>query len=113
MSTNKKKIAKKMAKKITAAMAKKLSQIYYSPSHPASFSTVNKLWLATGKKIPKKIVIEWLQSQDTYTLHRPKRLNFQRNSYLITNIDDLWECDLAVFSEDYSSENKDMKYLLG
>lgn len=100
-------------KKITAAMAKKLLQIYYSPSHPSSFSTANKLWLATNRKIPKKLINEWLQTQDTYTLHKPRRLHFKRNSYLITNIDDLWECDLAEFSVDYSTENDNIKYLLG
>lgn len=99
--------------KISTGMAAKLAEIYYTPSHPASFSTVNKLWLAAGKKIPKKTVRDWLLSQDTYTLHKPRRLNFRRNNYIVTNMNDLWECDLAEFSADYSKENNDIKYLLG
>lgn len=95
------------------ATERKLSAIYYSPSHPASFSTINKLWLATGKQIPKKIVTEWLLKQDTYTLHKPRRINFRRNCYTLTNIGNLWECDLAEFSADYSDHNNGIKYLLG
>lgn len=100
-------------KKISAAMAKKLAKIYYTPSQPASFSSVKKLWMAVDRKIPKKIITEWLQAQETYTLHKQARLKFPRNNYIVTNIDDLWECDLAEFSQDYSTENNNMKYLLG
>lgn len=96
-----------------SATAKKLEAIYYNPSHPASFSTINKLWLAVAKKIPKKDITEWLLSQDTYTRHKGKRINFQRNCYTLTNIGDVWECDLAVFSADYSKYNNGIKYLLG
>lgn len=94
-------------------IAKKLSKIYYTPSHPASFSTVNKLWLATEKKISRRVITEWLQSQDTYTLHKPKRLHFRRNCYTLSNILELWECDLAQFSVNYAEHNDDTKYLLG
>lgn len=95
------------------AITKKLAQIYYTPSHPASFSTVKKLWLATNKKISKKNITEWLLSQDTYTLHKPRRIHFRRDHYTVTNIGDLYECDLAEFTEEYSTHNNDIKYLLG
>lgn len=98
---------------ITAGIAQRLSQIYHTPSHPASFSTLEKLWIATDKKISKKIIKLWLLQQDTYTLHKPRRLNFKRNHYIVANIDDLWECDLAEFSIDYASNNNNVKYLLG
>lgn len=94
-------------------MDKKLSKIYYTPSHPASFSSVNKLWLATNKKFSKNKILEWVQKQYTYTRHKPRRIHFRRNCYDITNIGDLWECDLAEFSADYSKENNGIKYLLG
>jgi len=38
---------------------------------------------------------KWLEKQDTYTLHRPVRKPFHRNPYNVTNIDDIWECDLV------------------
>lgn len=93
-------------------IAKKISDIYYTPSHPASFSNVRKLWLATDKKISKKLITEWLMTQDTYTLHKPRRLRFRRNCYKLNNIAELWEIDLAQFSDDYASHNEGVKYLL-
>lgn len=98
---------------MNSKIAKKLAKIYYTPSHPAAFSTVNKLYMATNKEIPRKLITDWLASQDTYTLHKPMRKHFPRNCYSLTNIGELYECDLAVFSEAYSSHNKNVKYLLG
>lgn len=91
----------------------KLSKIYYTPDHPASFSNVNKLWLATGKKIPKKTITEWLIAQDTYTRHKPRRTHFRRNCYILNNIDQLWESDLIIMPPDYAEHNDGVKYILG
>lgn len=91
---------------------KKLSAIYYAADHPASFSNVNKLWLATSKKIPKKTITEWLLKQDTYTRHKPKRIHFPRNCYIINNMDQLWEIDLIVFPPNFAEHNNDIKYIL-
>lgn len=84
------------------SIVKKLKKIYYDPKHPASFSTVDKLWNATDKKISKKAVTEWLLAQDTYTRHKPKRVRFQRNCYIVTNIAELYEADLGIFPEQYA-----------
>lgn len=89
-----------------------LSKIYYDPSHPAGFSNLNKLWLATGKKIPRKTITEWLIGQDTYTRHKPRRVNFKRNCYMTSNLDETWETDLIVLPEEYSEHNDGVKYLL-
>lgn len=90
----------------------KLARIYYDPSHPAGFSTVGKLQLATRKKIPRKTISDWLIGQDSYTRHKPRRLHFRRNCYLITNIDDLWEADLIIMPEEYAAHNNGVKYAL-
>lgn len=97
---------------ISPTNAKKLAKIYYDPEHYASFSSVNKLWTATGKKIPKKIVTAWLLTQDTYTRHKPRRLKFRRNCYILNNIDDLWESDLIVMPPDYTEHNDGKRYIL-
>jgi len=91
---------------------KQLKKIYYDPKHPASFSTIEKLWLATGKKIPKKTVTEWLLGQETFTRHQPRRVRFHRNRYVVFNIAQLYEADLAVFAEEFSKYNDGVKYLL-
>ena len=68
-------------------------KIFYDPDHPAGFGSVAKL--ASASKTNKGIVNEWLSGQNTYTLHKPVRKRFPRNPYTVTNIDDVWEMDLA------------------
>ena len=36
----------------------------------------------------------WLETQDSYTLHRPLRRKFPRNPYTVNNLFDVWRCDL-------------------
>jgi hypothetical protein len=88
-----------------------LKKIYYDPSHPASFSTVEKLYEAVKRKIKKKKILTWLQEQRAYTLHKPKRKRFLRNFYDIDNIDDLWESDLIDF-QSLSQYNNGVKFIL-
>jgi len=64
-----------------------LDNVYYDPKNPAVFGSVEKLLKASKNK--KRDVEEWLSSQDTYTLHRPVRKGFSRDSHTITNIDDV------------------------
>lgn len=104
--------AKNVPKSIAKNVAKRLSDIYYSPKHPASFSNVGKLWLAAGKKIPKKDINEWLMGQYTYTRHKPIRHVFPRNCYNLNNIDQLWESDLIIFPAHYAEHNDGVKYVL-
>jgi len=46
----------------------------------------------------KRAVEEWLSGQDRYTLHKPVGKRFPRNPYTVTNIDDVWQMDLADLS---------------
>ena len=52
-----------------------------------------------------------MSGQDTYTLHKPAPKRFPRNPYTVTNIDDVWEMDLADLSS-LSKHNNKFKYLL-
>jgi len=72
-----------------------LGKAYYDPKHAAGFGSVAKL-VKAGKT--KRDVEERLSGQDTYTLHKPVRKRFPRNPYIVTNIDVVWEIDLAYFS---------------
>jgi hypothetical protein len=60
-------------------MEQHLQGIYYDPAHPAGFSGKTRLLEATKGKFNYKEVNNWLQSQDTYTLHKPVRKRFPRN----------------------------------
>lgn len=92
--------------------AKKLAKIYYYPEHYGSFSTVNRLWIAAGKKIPKTILTQWLMSQDTYTRHKSRRVKFHKDHYILNNIDQYWETDLIVMPTHYSEHKDNVKYIL-
>ena len=54
---------------------------------------------------------KWLSSQNMYTLHKPVRKSFPRIPYTVTNVDDVWEMDLADLSS-LAKYNDKYKYLL-
>ena len=85
-----------------------LGNIYYVPKHEAGFGSVAKLVKASKSK--KSDVEDWLSGQNTYTLHKPVRKIFPRIPYIVTNIDDVWEMDLAGLSS--HSKYDRHKYLL-
>ena len=63
------------------------------------------------KGYTKKQVREWLQSQDTCTLHKPTRRRLPRRHVVVYGIDHQWQAglvDLAILS----SYNTGFKYLL-
>jgi hypothetical protein len=86
-----------------------LGKVYYDSKHAAGFGSVVKMVKACKQK--KKDVEEWLAGQNTYTLHKPVRKRNLRNPYTVTNIDDVWEMDLADYSS-LSKYNNKYKYLL-
>ena len=86
-----------------------LGNVYYDPKHPAGFGSVAKLVKASKNK--KKVVEEWLSSQNTHTLHKQVRKRFQRNPYTVTNIEDVLEMDLGDLSS-LAKYNDKFKYLL-
>ena len=79
------------------------SKLYYTPSHPAGFSTLCKFHSAAkrsaGDKKTKTQTVgqlkAWLEKQDAYTLYRPVRKHFPRNPYTANYVMDVWECDLV------------------
>lgn len=92
-----------------------LFQVYYDHKSPGAFSSPERLYNFIKQNyavhVTLKKVNEWLQSQNTYTLHRNRRIRFKRNHYNITNIDDLWEMDL-IDVQKLSRNNKGNKYII-
>ena len=68
-----------------------------------------------GKPTPKKksvyAIRAWLEKQDDYTLHRPVRKRFARIPYSVTNVMNVWECDLLDVQA-YAKYNENYKYIL-
>ena len=90
------------------------SKLYYSPSHPAGFSTLGRLHSALTKRrgaATKTQLKAWLEKQDAYTLHKPVRKHFPRNPYTANNVMDVWECDL-VDVQALARFNSSYKFLL-
>ena len=90
-----------------------LGKVYYNTKHAAGFSSVAKLVKAGRSN--KRYVEEWLSGQETYTLHKPVRKKFPRNPYKVTNIDDVWETDLADLSSlsKYKDRYKNLLNVIG
>ena len=86
------------------------SKLDYDPARPSAFSTLEKLQAAFGKN-KKNSVRAWLEKQDAYTLHRQVRKRFPRNPYSVTNVMDVWECDL-VDVQSLGKYNDGHKYIL-
>ena len=72
-----------------------LKTIYYDVAHPAGYGTVDKLWVATKRRYDKKDIDLWLQAQEAHTLHKPRRLKFQRSRYYVPNMNNLFQADLC------------------
>lgn len=74
-------------------MEQKLKSIYYDPKNPAGFASIAKLARASGYSTAK--VKTWLKAQPTYTLHRQARKRYSTRKYIVHNIDEQWQADLA------------------
>jgi len=67
------------------------SKLYYDHSKPSAFSTLKKQQdAAKQSKLGKAGVIKsWLETQDTFILHKPLRRKFPRNPYTVNNLFDV------------------------
>jgi hypothetical protein len=63
-----------------------------------------------GKEVSTPDIEYWLQSPDTYTLHKPVRHHFKRRRIIVSDIEQ-WEADLVDLSG-ISKYNKHFRYLL-
>ena len=84
-----------------------LEETYYNPK--TGFCGINELARKANKS--QKVVKEFLNQQDVYTLHKPVRKNFKTEKVYIHEIDEQWQSDLVEMIS-YTDENKGYKYLL-
>ena len=92
-------------------MDKHLESIYYNPASSACFAGSAPILKKAIKQYKTSEVKNWLLTQDPYTLHTPKKKHFPRNKYIVNNIDDLWQVDLAIF-KNISQYNGGAQYLM-
>src|SRR5271156_742941 len=90
-------------------MNDRLNKIYYDPNHYAGFGSVSQLSKASG--ISQKNVEKWLQSQETYTLHKQSYKKFRTRQYRTSGIDHQWQADLCDMHQ-YAQANDGYKWIL-
>ena len=91
-----------------------LLDYYFDTKSPVAFTSPLALYREAKKRyssLTLRQVKTWLQSKDTYTLHKPVRYNFLRNKVIVTGIDDQWQADLVDVSS-LARCNKGYKFLL-
>lgn len=88
-----------------------IEDIYYDVSNPAGYSSIDRLTRALKGQMNKKQVKDWLQAQETYTLHKPVHRKFPRNKYILSNFNELWQADLSDMRT-YSQYNEGFNYIL-
>ena len=91
-----------------------LEQVYTDPKHPASFSNIRNLYLASKKLDPSinlSDVRNYLNSQDSYTLYGVNRKNFYRRAVYIEAPNVIAGSDLADFTN-LAEFNDGFKYVL-
>ena len=91
-----------------------LSDYYFDTKSPVAFTSPLALYREAKKCYPSLTFSEvktWLQSKDTYTLHKPVRYNFPINRVIVTGIDDQWQADLVDVSS-LARFTKGYKFLL-
>ena len=101
-------------KKLSDELDRYLSHIYTLPKHAASFVGLDKLYHAAKKEFPtvtRNEIKHWAETNLPYLLHKPSRRNFRCTKIYASEIDSLWEADLA-FVQDVAKENDGINYLL-
>ena len=73
---------------------KYLEDIYFKPSHPASFSGVEKLYQTVKKeakfKIGRRRIKQFLQNQEEYSLQRDIKRKRKRRRVNVSGVDSQW-----------------------
>jgi hypothetical protein len=92
------------------SVGKRLAKIYYDPSHPAAYGSIQKLRKALPD-IDKAKIAEWVTQQDPITLHKPARKKFSRLKIRVLYKDQQWQADLCDMQK-YSDENDGYNYIM-
>ena len=89
-----------------------LEKLYYEFDRSSALGGVQKLYRAARQYgLTRLQVVQWLQQQPGYTLHKPARKRFRRNRVFVNGLDEQWQADLADL-QNLSRWNRGHKYLL-
>lgn len=96
-----------------------LDENYHNSKLPGALSgsiskfhkTINDRFKSNNVDIKKEEIEKYLQSQDSFLLHKDIIKNFKRNKVIVFNIDQIWQADLCDVSN-ISKENKKFNFIL-
>ena len=74
----------------------KLTSANYDIKAVGSFGAIQAL--AQKTKVKRKLIKEWLESQDAYTLHKPVRYGFPRRKTIVSGPNQQWQADVIDVS---------------
>ena len=86
-----------------------IAKEYFSPKRAGAFA--GRSTYQNHTKQPPSRVLEFLSTRDSYTLHKPVRRKFPRRITFASQIDELWQADLADMSL-LQSHNRGTRFLL-
>lgn len=89
--------------------ATSLEKSYYDPKSEGGFGGIQSL--SKKAKFNKKDTLEWLLSQETYTLHKQRRKTFPRRRVLAAGLGHQWQTDLIDVTM-LSRANDRVRYLM-
>ncbi|GBN95873.1 Putative uncharacterized transposon-derived protein F54H12.3 [Araneus ventricosus] len=88
-----------------------LEKFYKNLEESSSFGGLNAMRRAVGNNVKTKVIKKWLESKDSYTLHKSARRNFKRNRVIVGGIDEQFQADLLDMQY-LNKFNSGYKYLL-
>ena len=99
--------SKKIGGELSRRDINKLKKTYYNPL--TGYSSMNELHRRTG--IPTSKIKEWLETQDTYTKHKPIVRKFKRRKVITGGVNHQWQADFVELQE-FAKVNDGYRYLL-
>lgn len=91
-----------------------IRKVFFDLNSPGAYAGAEKVFLEAHRRNPKitrSEVKEYLQSEDTYTIYKPKRNRFPRLKTIPSGLHSDWQTDLAIF-DSLRKNNDGHKYLL-
>ncbi len=79
-----------------------LKDIYYNLKDPGALGGIEGLYKRARQKglnVTRAQVKLFLSKQDSYTLHKPIKHQYQRGRVIVGSIDKQWQADLADMNE--------------
>lgn len=90
------------------------SKYYYTPSYSSALGGIKPMKSKLARehsKVIAKNVRQWIEGQDSYTLHRPVRTRFPRRKTIVSGMQEQVQVDL-IDTQAYKDLNDGYRYIL-